>query len=69
MPNMTMKGLENTIKQCIKLEDYQTARNYIENYADKIKEFDKEKALKQVKDAEKGIKPTQKVEKTTDKEE
>ena len=65
MPEMTLKGLEKTVKRYIKFKDYQTAKNYVENYADKFKDFDKEKALEEIEQGEKGIKKP----KITEKEE
>jgi len=65
MPEMTKNVLEKTVKHYIEFKDYQTARNYVENYADKIKEFDEKKALEEIEQAEKGIKKA----KITDKEE
>lgn len=65
MAEMTKNVLEKTIKRYIKFKDYQTAKNYVENYADKFKDFDKEKALEEIKQAEKGIKKP----KITEKEE
>jgi hypothetical protein len=69
MAEMTKTVLEKTIKHYIRFKDYQSAKNYIENFADKIKGFNKEEALKQVSDAEKGIQPPIKAEVKEDKEE
>lgn len=60
MSKMTQKGLEKTVKHYTKAGDYQSARNYIENFADEFKTFDKEEALKTIEEAEKGIKNTKK---------
>lgn len=65
MAEMTKNVLEKTIKRYIKVKDYKTAKNYVENYADKFKDFDKEKALEEIEQAEKGIKKP----KITEKEE
>jgi hypothetical protein len=56
MPEITLKGLENTIEHYIKNEDFKSARNYVESFADRFKNFDKEKALSKIENAEKGIK-------------
>lgn len=55
MPEMTKNGLEKTVKHYIKHKDYQTAKNYIENYAERFKDYDKEKALEEIEQAEKGL--------------
>lgn len=57
MSKMTQKGLEKTVKHYTQAGDYQSARNYIENFGDEFKTFDKETALKSIAEAEKGKKP------------
>jgi len=54
MSKMTQKGLEKTVKHYTQAGDYQSARNYIENFGDEFKTFDKETALKSIEEAEKG---------------
>lgn len=72
MSKMTLKGLENTIEHYINNKDYESARNYVENFGDEFQAFDKEKALKKILNNEKGIKNDTKKEikpKIKDKEE
>lgn len=65
MAEMTKNVLEKTVKRYIKFKDYQTAKNYVKDYSNKFKDFDEEKALKEIEEAEKGIKKP----KITEKEE
>lgn len=66
---MTQKDLENIIKHYIDSKDYKSARNYVENFADDIKSFNKSKALKEIDNAENGIQKPVKEEKEEVKEE
>lgn len=52
MPEITQKALEQTVKHYIKSGDYFGAKNYVENFADNFKTFDKEKALEEIREAE-----------------
>lgn len=51
---MTKKGLEDTIKHYIKHKDYLGAKNYANNFGDMFKDFNKEEALKEIDEAQKG---------------
>lgn len=55
MAEMTKNVLEKTVKRYIKFKDYQTAKNYVKDYSNKFKDFDKEKALEEIEQAEKGL--------------
>lgn len=56
MPEMTLKGLEKTVKHYIESGDYQGAKNYVDNFADNFDSFDKDKALEMIENSKKGIK-------------
>ena len=61
MSNMTITGLEKTIKHYVKAGDFRSAENYVKSFGDEFKNFNKEEALKLIKDAQNGIKSTKKV--------
>jgi len=56
MAKMTQKVLERTVEHYVKSGDYMGAKNYVENFADEFKDYDKNKALEMIENAEKGIK-------------